>query len=466
MMRVLRQLVLVAVFAPVRVHAQAPTYKAPAGEVFVATENPYHMYWLRGADTVGSPTKELTLERQVWRSRGSKLEVIVNQQSLDASRRATADTFVVGGTGRVATINAKPPGINGRVDFLLSLPVKPLTVGVTWSDTLEHTGNGVGGQHRYAVERLYRVVSELDTLGHHVTRVDARGTVAYRDGWWADSAKGAFYSMDVRGPVTESFFFDARRGQLIARLWKMDLRGTGTITNERGGQDTLPAGLESEERQWLLEPRIAVVVGRALPAGDTSVTISRGLLFVHTVRRTADTIEAGFGRNGGLVGTARTVFSNNSPMAYRATWTDGFAPPETETVERQGDSLAVSHHGSRTVIAIPRAVWGIADYAMQELLVPVLLSVPVDGMNHPFAIYRPYAAHWDSGTVVVRALPDARIAVVQMSTDKKPQALLISREGDYLYGENSDPIGAERVPSLNSRRRVKLQSLLNQLRAR
>ena len=465
-MRMRRQLVLFATLLPTCLHAQAPTYKAPTGEVFVATENPYRMYWLRGGDTIGSPTKELTLERQLWTTRGTTLEVLVDQQSLDAARRATSDTFVIGGNGRVETINAKPPGINGRVDFLLKLPVERLTLGTKWSDTLDHTANGVGGQHRYLVQRSYRVVSELDTLGHHVARVEATGTVDYRDGWWADSSKGVFYTIDVRGPVAESFLFDARQGQLVARSWKMDLRGRGIIPNERGGQDTLPAGLQSEERQWLVDPHVAHVIGRALPKGDTSLTFSKGLLFVHTVRRTADTIDAGFGRNGGLVGTARAVFSSHSPVAYTATWTDGFAPAQTESIEKNGDSLVVLHHGSRTVIAIPRAAWGIADYAMQELLVPVLLSVPMDGSSHPFAIYRPYAAHWDSGTVVIRPLSDARIALVQMTNDKKPQALLIANDGDYLYGENSDPIDANRVPSPNSVRRTKLQSLLDQLRSR
>ena len=461
-----RLLIFLAASVPAWLYAQAPTYQAPHGEIFVATENPYRMYWIRGGDTIGSPTKELTLERQLWRARGTALEVLVDQQSLDAARRATSDTFLVDRDGRVATINSKPPGINGRVDFLLKLPSERLSRGVRWSDTLDHTANGVGGLHRYLVQRSYRVVSELDTLGHHVVRVEASGTVEYRDGWWADSAKGAFYTIDVRGPLTESFFYDARQGQLVARSWKMDLRGTGAIPNASGRQDTLPAGLESQETQWLLDPEIAHVVGRPLPKGDTSLTLSKGILFLHTVRRSGDTIEAGFGRNGGLVGTARTVFRDHSPAAYTATWTDGFAAPQTETVEKRGDSLVVSHHGLHTVIAIPRAAWGIADYAMQELLVPVLLSVPVDGSSHPFAIYRPYAAHWDSGTVVMRSLSGARVAVVQMTNEKKPQALLINSDGDYLYGENSDPVDAQRVPPLNSARRAELQSLLDQLHSR
>src|SRR5690242_10904007 len=131
-MRMRRRLILLAASVPAWLHAQAPMYQAPSGEVFVATENPYRMYWLRGGDTIGSPTKELTLERQRWRPRGTALEVLVDQQSLDAGRRAKSDTLLIDRNGRVATINAKPPGINERVDFLLKLPTERLSPGVKW----------------------------------------------------------------------------------------------------------------------------------------------------------------------------------------------------------------------------------------------------------------------------------------------------------------------------------------------
>jgi hypothetical protein len=451
---------------PVSVWAQVPNYKVPSSEVFVATTNPYRMYWLRGNDTIGSPVRELTLEGQSWSREGSALRVLINQLTLDAGRRTTSDTFVVEPNGRVASINGKMPGVHSRVDFLLRLPTAPLAVGVTWMDTLSSTSAGVGGEHHYTIQRRYAVVAEVDTLGRHLQRISATGRVAYRDGWWVDSTKGTFYSIDVAGPVSESFLFDARAGQLVMRAWKMDLRGSGTIPSERVGTDTLRAGLLSEETQTLLEPALAKVVGRPLPAGDTSNTLDKGLLFVHTVHRIADTIEAGFGRNGGLVGTARVVFNKASPMSYRATWTDGFGSPQIERVERSGTLLIVSHHGVDTALALPASAWGIADYAMQELLVPVILSLPNDGASHRIAIYRPYAAHWDSGAVVIRNIGDARIAVVQMSGDKKPQAMLITSDGDYLYGENSDPVGAERAPRLGSSRRTKLEALMQQIRGR
>lgn len=455
--------VLLAVL-PLPVLAQAPSYMAPDADIFIALENPYRMYWLRGTDTVGTPVRELTLERQSWTRQGNTFQVLVHQQTLDARRRATSDTLVVERDGRISTLNGKQPGVNSRIDFLLHLPTNHLAIGVSWADTLNSSGAGVGGPHRYRVERTYRVASELDTLGHHVERVTATGTVAYQDGWWVDSTKGTFYSIDVTGPVTETFLFDARAGQLVSRSWKMDLRGAGVIPNNTGGQETVRAGLISEETQALLDPRIATVVDRRLPQGDTSLTLDKGVLFIHTVHHAGDTIEAGFGRNGGLVGTARVLFANGFPASYRATWTDGFAAPQIDIVERRDDALMVSHAGKDTLVSIPTGAWGIADYAMQELLVPVILSIPADGAPHGITIYRPFAAHWDSGAIVVRPVADARIAILQMTGDKKPQALLITNDGDYLYGENSDPIGAERVPSLGSSRRAKLEGLLKRIR--
>lgn len=462
----LNRLTLILLAFPASVWAQLPTYKAPAADVFIALTNPYHMYWLRGNDTVGSAVRDLTLEKQSWSSQGNALRVVVNQLTLSAMRRTTAETLVVEPNGQVASINGKLPGVQDRVDFLLRLPAKRLEHGLTWTDTLSTTSNGVGGEHQYTIQRRYEVVAELDTLGRHLLRISARGTVAYRDAWWVDSTKGRFSSIDVTGPVTESYLFDAGAGQLVMRSWKMDLRGTGQLPKDKESSDTLRAGLLSEETQTPLEPKLASVVGRQLPVGDTSLTLSNGVLFVHTVRRKIDTIEAGFGRNGGLVGTARVVFANGSPTSYHATWTDGFEPPQVESVERHGATLSVSHRGADSTIGLPTSAWGIADYAMQELLVPVLLSIPNDGTAHPLAIYRPYAAHWDSGGVVVRSIGDAKLAVIQMSVDKKPQALLITNDGDYLYGENSDPVGAERVPTLGSSRRTKLEALVQLLRAR
>src|SRR5256885_308407 len=119
---------------PALLSAQAPSYKAPSADVFVATTNPFRMYWLRGKDTVGSPVRELTLERQSWSRSGGALRVVLDQLMLDATRHEKKDTIVVEPNGRIASINGKTPGVHGRVDFLLRLPTERLVRGITWTD--------------------------------------------------------------------------------------------------------------------------------------------------------------------------------------------------------------------------------------------------------------------------------------------------------------------------------------------
>ncbi|HEV8411010.1 MAG TPA: hypothetical protein VGQ30_10895, partial [Gemmatimonadaceae bacterium] len=284
-------------------HAQSMQYRIPPGSVDIAIVNPYRMYWLRGGDTLGSPITEKSVERQQWRPAATHFSVVVEQRLLNVSRRFTSDTFSVERNGRVTAINSKPPGLNGRVDLLLRLPNSSLRVGTRWTDTLNSDSDGIAGKHRYDVRRAYEVKRELDTLGHHVLEVRASGHVDYRDGWWLDSLRGTTGWIDVAGPLTEQFLFDARGGQLIARSWSMDLRGHGAIPGERGGMDTLPAGLLSSETQSRIDASLAASVGRDLPRGDTSMTTVGGPILLHSVRRFADTIESGFARNGGLVGT-------------------------------------------------------------------------------------------------------------------------------------------------------------------
>jgi hypothetical protein len=448
----------------VAVEAQSAQYRSPSGPIHIAIVNPYRMYWVRGSDTLGSPTTEKSVERQVWRATATHLSVVVEQHLLNVSRRFTSDTFSVASDGRVTAINSKPPGLNGRVDLLLRLPRGAFRVGTVWTDTLNSDSDGIGGKHRYDVRRAYEVKRELDTLGHRVFEVIAKGHVDYRDGWWLDSLQGTAGWIDVAGPVSEQFLYDARGGELIARSWSMDLRGFGAIPGARGGIDTLPAGLLSSETQSPIDATLAASVARDLPRGDTSITSVGGPILLHTVRRVADTIESGFARNGGLVGTVRAEFARGRADLYSAKWTDGFATPTTNRVTRKGSTLLVSGVGPDTVVAIPPGLWGIADYSMQELLVPTLMTVPDDGDARAFAIYRPYSRHWDSGTLSVRPIPGGRIATMQMSTDKKPQAMLITSDGDYLYGENSDPIGAERAPLPGTSRSRRLEALLQQMR--
>jgi hypothetical protein len=434
------------------------SYRAQAETLCVELRNPYRMYWVRGRDTVGEDHMDLTIERQVWRADSLNLVADIIQSTLTVARRSHTDTFTVSPLGRVIRIDGRAPGLNDRVDLLLGLPATPLTVGSTWGDTIDSRAVGPAGQHLYVVQRQYRVTRQVDTLGSVATEVQAKGTVHYRDAWWVDSTAGSYAWVDVAGPVTESYWFDSSRGRLLARYWSMDLRGQGGAPDTMHVTDTVPAGLRSQEVQSPVTSQRAAILTRSLPGGDSSMSLNQGAILLHTVEREPSAVESGMARNDGLVGTARSTFMQGIPQTYEALWTDSSAAPTRQRIVRRDAVLEVSRTGAHdTTIAVPTGVWGIADYAMQEHLVPILLQLPRDGASRPLAIYRPYAGHWDRAAAGVRVVAGVYLVTIVPGDSGKAAYFLITPDGDLLYGENSDPTGAWRAPLAGSARAKRLK---------
>jgi hypothetical protein len=103
--------------------------------------------------------------------------------------------------------------------------------------------------------------------------------------------------------------------------------------------------------------------------------------------------------------------------------------------------------------------WGVADYAMQELLVPVLVRVPRDGRAEPFAVFRPFARRWDVGTVAAEERAGLVAITIRWEGKADAEALLLTPEGDYLFGENAGPLRARRVPANQSRVRRLMEAI-------
>lgn len=446
--------------------ASQDRYKAPSDSVFLLVVNPYKMYWVRGADTVGQPVHSVAVEAQAWRQAGPTLQVALRQLELDVNRKDKVDTFAISPFGAVQAINGKAPGLNARVDLLLRLPGRKLVKDLTWTDTLKARQAGPSGNDLYEIVRDYRVRRLFDSAGSRLAEVTSAGRAHYKHSWWLDSAAGQFLILDVAGPDTERFVFSVPAGQLLYRTWSMHLVGSGTIPDPGGGVDTVPAGLISGQTQNVISPRQAHLLLRSLPGPDTAITISAGgTVLLHTVRRNGDSIDAGMGRNDGLVGTARARFAAGVMQSYEAVWTDTSATPREMTIALAGDSLRIRDPaGGDTVVAIPSRWWGIADYAMNEFLVPTFLAHVPDGRDTSFAVYRPYARHWDTGVAGVRRIREHLVASYLLGTDTLRTFLLITKDGDLLFGENSGPDGAQRVPPEGSVRRAELEAVLRTLR--
>lgn len=440
-------------------------YQAQVDTLHYELTNPYRMYWVRGADTVGGWVRERSVESQAWRTAGPKLRVVVAQLSLNVQRRATVDTFLVARDGLVEQINGHAPGLKTRVDLVPRLRNPTVRVGARWADTVNATSDGPAGRHVYRVEREYRVQRVIDSLSHRLADVLDSGSVHYRDAWWADSTAGTFGWLDVAGPTSETFLVDLDSGRLLERRWKMELTGRGGGPIAAGAVDTVPAGLISSEVTELISAARAGQLSRPLPGRDTSWTINAGPVLLHAVLHNGDSVASGLSRNDGLIGTVTTRYSNHRPIGYRAVWTDSLGETSTTDINVLDGKLHLQQMPGRdTTFSPPSPVWGIADYAMQEHLVPVLLALPADNVPHSLAVYRPVGGHWDQGDVWLRPIHGGYIAMLQFAGDKQPQYLLITTEGDLLFGENSDPVGAERIPLPGTARRAQLESILQELK--
>ena len=434
--------------------------------MFVLLVNPYKMYVVRGGDTLGNPIHSVSVEAQRWQATRAGLQVEVRALDLDIHRRIKVDTFGVTPLGALQSINGRAPGFSERIDFLLRLPPRALAPDLTWSDTLRSPLGGPSGIDRYNVTRNHRVTRIFDSSGTRLADVRSTAAIEYRQSWWRDSVAGKFVVFDVAGPDTERFLFAVKTGQLWHRSWSMHLVGTATIPGDVAGVDTVPAGLRSEETQDIIPQSRARLLLRPLPGVDTAVTVQKdgGTALLHTVQRGGDTITASMVRNDGVVGTAQARFRRGIVQSYTALWTDTTVTPRQTSIAFDGDSLLKVRDENRdTTLAVPTRWWGIADYAMNELLVPAFLAHPADGMTQDFAIYRPFPRHWDVGVASVRSIGDNFIASFRLGTDSATTYLLITRDGDLLFAENSGPTGAQRLPSEGSARRATLEAILKSL---
>ena len=476
---------VVALLAAIPAAAQAPPappllaparYRFTADTLYYQGLNSYHMYAVRGADTLGRPVNALSVERHRWRDRPAALEVEIDKLDLDTRRAHTTDTFALRADGRVLTINGKADTGNprGRYDAFPRLAPSGagLDVGTTWADTFSTRGRVPAGAFVFTIERRWRAVRALDTLGagggRGALELAATGTVHYRDAYWTDSAAGRAWWIDVRGPITETAWFDPTHGRLLGRSWTMDLSGRAGLPDSAGRVDTLPAGLKSTDTYVLIEPARAAILARPLQGPDTLVTSRGGTTVVlHTGGQQADTVVASQARNDGLLGTARLELDGRSrPRRYEAVWTDSTPEIGRQVVERHGDTLVVSGQFTRRY-PVPPTDWTIADHGLPELLVPVLLSLPADAQGRPIRILRPYLNLWEEGQVALRAVGngggDGYVGLVQMATDSVPTVYLIGPQGDLLLVFRRDLRDVETAPPATSTRYARLTRLIRQL---
>ena len=442
----------------------APRYQVAADTLRYTIRNPFRVYWLRGTDTIGAPQDVRSVEAHRWSGSAEQPVVTVRQISLDVGRRTTDHAYVVTPGGRVLEVDGRLPKGGERIDLLLHLPSEPLVTGAQWSDTVRGEGSDPGGAQWYEVHRSYRVARLVDTLGaQRVADVEATGTIRMSFGFWVDSAAGRAAWVDVTGPVVERYLFDASRGRMLARSWDMDLRGRGVSPS---GPDTLTAGLFSKSNFTLDDSPGVRFLLASLPGTDTSATIdlaTQSAILLHTTDRAPARIASALVRNDGMVGVTELRLRAGAIAEYHATWVDSTRALRTHDISVTEGRLTMKQPGARdTVFAVPPdARWAIADQAMEEMLVPVLMTVPPDSVAHRFAVFRPYARRWDEGTVLAQRRSGVIVFTLRLSTEESAQVVILAPDGDYLFGEAVGAARARRVP-VDAARRARLETLLKE----
>ena len=452
--------------------------------------NPFHVYWVRGRDTSGYSVAAFLVSSERWVPDRSGSLVFIKRTDVNVGRESRGDTIHVDPRG-----HSTKPRIGSRepetVEFTLRLPPAgtALKPGVTWLDTVRAGGRGSGGPsrvpHTYDLTRTMRVTRVVDTLGARALEVVGDGTLHNTDAWWGDSSAGSFGWFDVTGPDHETYLYDPAAGRVLAHRAHFDLRGVGGAP--RGaGTDTAAAGLVASDWIRAISRTQAQLALRQLPGPDTSFTFTvtngavQGVIFVHTERlldtATGSIVDAGFGRNDGMVGTVHATYARSRLVAYDALWSDSTLVPVHHRISVRGDTLHLRADAALdtmplppvdTTLIAPRPRWAVADYGMLEFLSPLARSFAADTMRHDIAVFRPTPRHWDLGTLAVKPIGHGAaaglLAVLTFSDDSGPTILVLSPDGTLLYAENSGPTGARRAPKASSHREAEFVALRRQL---
>ncbi|GEM_PF-1406504 len=483
--------IVLAVLAPAAASGQSGLYTGPADTVFTAVRNPYRLYWVSRHDTTWAAISAYSIAAQRWVGDRSGFMVQLTDNQLNVGRRIHRDSVHVDTRGRATKPN---PVTHKPEPTEFSLRLSPahtrLTPGTTWSDTLVAGFTGGGGPgsapHAYDITRIFRVTRRLDTLGAHMVEIVGDGTAHNSDASWADSAAGSYSWYDVTGSIHESYLYDPAAGRVLVHRAQFDLRGRGGRPTATGTDTADAAGLVATDDVWAISTAQARLALRPLPGADTSYTFTiadnavSGVLFVHTEHFTSascgSTIESGFARNDGLVGTIHATYLGNRVATYEALWSDSTLRPLHHRVTAYGDRVSLRADATLdtlplaatdTTMLAPRHLWAVADYGMPEFLSPLIHSVGADTTPHSIAIFRPTPRHWDLGTLRVKRITNgdapALLATVTDARDKNPMILIVAPDGTLLYGENSGPTGARRAPKAGSARNAEFLAIRRQL---
>jgi hypothetical protein len=126
------------------------------------------------------------------------------------------------------------------------------------------------------------------------------------------------------------------------------------------------------------------------------------------------------------LGTASTVWRSGRPVSAQVLWTKGPAVLRRVDFIAVGDSVHLTGDSARTW-SVPTLPWAIADYGMEDQVLPLLKALDLSAAPVTIAVYRPFAAQWDTLSVARSAVDDAELFELRSSTGKRDWWLVSAR---------------------------------------
>jgi hypothetical protein len=194
---------------------------------------------------------------------------------------------------------------------------------------------------------------------------------------------------------------------------------------------------------------IATNAPRTMPRGDTLLSWNGNrLVLFHTASRDDAGVHAGLLRADRMLGIADVRWEHQAPASFLVQWRTP-TPTGADSLVIEGaaraDSIIVKRTGHRdTTLATPHTRWAVADYGMEELLLPLF-----DGPSSapaPALVLRPYALKWD--TLMVSLDPPQSTWRVARWTDRSGERWTATVEGGahLLWVRRSDHPNDEKLP--------------------
>ncbi|HSM36849.1 MAG TPA: hypothetical protein VK837_10670 [Longimicrobiales bacterium] len=430
---------------PVPAHAQdtaagptpPPAYRAQRDTLWYERSAPYRLYWLRGADSIGWAGDDASVEAHVWGpARGDSLLGSVVRHALGPDRTVSVDSVVVDRGGALLGFRGAAAGRYDLRDPLPPLPTGagPVEPGRTWVDTMVAAWTDAAGDHAYSLTRRVEVWQVTDTLGARVARLRAEGTARLRTAIPLDDLGSARATLDVRGPVEETYRVDLTAGRLLSRAWNARLEGTGEIRVPGERTETLPAGMTASVTLSAIGPDRALALARPLVGADTTwaVSFEDGRETLHTSTITEDSIVGGQARAGGVVSTVELVDAGVGMGRLRWLRT---APGQPVREIRLG-APASAADGGAVAPPPPLEVAGLGYWVPghEELLVPLAAALPIDSVGRRIAVWSVPDEAWVEGDALLLERGQVVLAVFTFDRPLPVLSLLIER-GELLYVE-------------------------------